>query len=226
MPYKFETKHIPPELDRRRKLSNSQKFEIEARFKAGGVSMRLLAREYGVSRKLIKLIVDPEAKAKNDKRIKDHWRDYYDTAKNTLTKREFRANKKELEARGQLVTDHLAPGVPKQSIPPIRNKEAEMIPNYLKDEPIRCTRSDKVREVANILCHLQLHRLDIVCIDIYTGKKCVRKTINTYDDLNFKFKKSKSKLVEIAASICGNRKKISCIKLFGEKGHKDYTVNF
>ena len=51
-------------------------------------------------------------------------------------------------------------------------------------------------------------------------------TINTYDDNNFKYKKSRSKLVEIAASICGNRKKISCIKLFGEKGHKDYTVNF
>ena len=99
-------------------------------------------------------------------------------------------------------------------------------PNYLKNEEIRCTRSEKVREVANILCHLQHHRLDIVCIDIYTGKKCVCKTINTYDDLHFKYKKSKSKLVEIAASICGNRKKISCIKLFGEKGHKDYTVNF
>ena len=88
-------------------------------------------------------------------------------------------------------------------------------PNYLKNEEIRCTRSDKVREVANILCHLQHHRLDVVCIDIYT-----------YDDLTFKYKKSKSKLVEIAASICGNRKKIDCIKLFGEKGHKDYTVNF
>ena len=32
-------------------------------------------------------------------------------------------------------------------------------PNYLKNEEIRCTRSEKVREVANILCHLQ-HHLD------------------------------------------------------------------
>lgn len=106
-------------------------------------------------------------------------------------------------------------------------------PNYLKDKKIRCTRSDKVREVANILCHLQNHRLDVVCIDIYKGKKCVRKTINTfntyddpYDSLHIKYKKSKSKLIEIAAYICGNRKKIDCIKLYGEKGHKEYTVNF
>ena len=99
-------------------------------------------------------------------------------------------------------------------------------PNFLKNEEIRCTRSDKVREVANILCHLQHHRLDVVCIAIYKSKKTERKTINTYDDLAFKCKKSKSKLVEIAASICGNRKKIDCIKIFGEKGHKDYTVNF
>lgn len=226
MPFKFETKLIPQELDRRRKLTDAQKAEIEARFKAGGVSQRQLAKEYGVSRKLIQLIVDPEAKARNDQHIKEHWRDYYDRDKHTQYARDFRNNKKELDYRGQLVTDQSRPGFPGSTISPIPTKETDMIPNYLKNEPIRCTRSEKVREVANILCHLQHHRLDIVCIDIYKGKKCVCKTINTYDDLNFKCKKSKSKLVEIAASICGNRKQITCIKLFGEKGHKDYTVNF
>lgn len=231
MPYKFDTKHIPPELDRRRKLSNSQRSEIEARFKAGSVSMRLLAREYGVSRKLIKLIVDPDAMERNRQYIKEHWRDHYDTRKNTLVRREFRANKKELDARGLLQTADNVSGVHDGSISDIPNMEQDMaIPNYLKEIPIRCQRSDKVREVANILIHLQHHKVQFACVDVYVprrGKlKCEPHTFCLTEDLDGNQKKSKTKLVEIAASICGNRKGINTIKLFGENGHKDYTVNF
>ena len=231
MPYAFERKLIPQSLDRRRKLSDAQKDEIASRYKAGGVSMSKLAAEYGVSKKLILLIVNPDAMERNKKHIAEHWRDYYDTAKNTAMRREFRANKKELEARGQLLNAADGPGVPDGLIADIQQKEQEMaIPNYLKDVPIRCPRQDKVREVANILIHLQTHKVQFACVDVYVpcrGKlKCVPHTFCLTEDIDGSQKKSKTKLVEIAASLCGNRKGINTIKLFGENGHKDYLVDF
>ena len=221
---------IPPSLDRRRKLSDAQKAEIESRYKAGGVSQRQLAAEYGVSRKLIQLIVDPDAMERNKKHIAEHWRDYYDKDKNTAMRREFRANKKELDARGLLQTADTVPGVPDESISDVTKEQYMAIPNYLKDMPIRCQRSDKVREVANVLIHLQTHKVQFACVDVYVprrGKlKCEPHTFCLTDDIDGSQKKSKTKLVEIAASLCGNRKGINTIKLFGENGHKDYLVEF
>ena len=76
MPYKTESKQLPPELDRRRKLSNEQKDEIVHKYATGLYSLNGLAKEYSVSKKTVLLIVNPESKRKNDERIKDHWRDY------------------------------------------------------------------------------------------------------------------------------------------------------
>lgn len=76
MPYKAEKKRLPPELDRRRKLSDEQKDEIKHKYSTGSYSLNKLADEYNVSKKTVLLIVNPESKRKNDERIKDHWRDY------------------------------------------------------------------------------------------------------------------------------------------------------
>ena len=76
MPYKVEKKRLPPELDRRRKLSDEQKDEIVHKYSTGLYSLNRLAKEYNVSKKTVLLIVNPESKRKNDERIKDHWRDY------------------------------------------------------------------------------------------------------------------------------------------------------
>lgn len=76
MPYKAEKKRLPPELDRRRKLSDEQKDEIKHKYSTGSYSLNGLAKEYNVSKKTVLLIVNPESKRKNDNRIKDHWRDY------------------------------------------------------------------------------------------------------------------------------------------------------
>ena len=76
MPYKSEKIILPEHLDRRRKLTSADKAAIESRYKNGLGSMNALAKEYGVSKKTILLIVNPEAKAKNDKHIKDNWRKY------------------------------------------------------------------------------------------------------------------------------------------------------
>ena len=76
MPYKSEKQKLPPELDRRRKLSDEQKDEISHKYATGVYSLNGLAREYGVSKKTVLLIINPESKRKSDERIKDHWRDY------------------------------------------------------------------------------------------------------------------------------------------------------
>ena len=230
MPYAFERKLIPQSLERRRKLSDAQKDEIASRYKAGGVSMSKLAAEYGVSKKLILLIVNPDAMERNKKHIAEHWRDYYDTAKNTAMRREFRANKKELEARG-LLNAADGPGVPDGLIADIQQKEQEMaIPNYLKDVPIRCPRQDKVREVANILIHLQRYGAFNAMADVISTKRgneiCTTKFIGLMEHDDFTAKKSRAKLVEAAADICGNRKGIIRLNVASCTGDKVYTVDF
>lgn len=79
MPYKAEKLRLPPEYDRRRKLSDEQKDEILHKYETGLYSLNSLAKEYGVCKKSILLIVNPESKRKNSQRIKDHWKDYVPT---------------------------------------------------------------------------------------------------------------------------------------------------
>ena len=94
MPYKTEKMRLPPELDRRRKLSDEQKDEIKHKYSTSLYSLNMLAREYGVSKKTILLIVNPESKRKNDERIKEHWKDYVaDKEKHNAIMREYRAYK-------------------------------------------------------------------------------------------------------------------------------------
>lgn len=95
MPYKVEKMKLPPELDRRRKISDEQKEEIKHKYSTGLYSYNQLAKEYGVSKKLILITVNPESKRKNDTRIKEHWRDYRpDKAEWAAIMREHRAYKK------------------------------------------------------------------------------------------------------------------------------------
>lgn len=76
MPFKSSSIKLPPEYDRRRKLTDEQKDEIRHKYATGFYSLNQLAREYGVSKKLILITVNPESKRKSDERIKEHWRDY------------------------------------------------------------------------------------------------------------------------------------------------------
>lgn len=94
MPYKSEKQKIPPELDRRRKLNDTQKDEIKHKYSTGLYSLNGLAKEYNVSKKTVLLIVNPESKRKNDERIKEHWRDYVPTKEErNAIMREHRAYK-------------------------------------------------------------------------------------------------------------------------------------
>lgn len=94
MPYKAEKMKLPPELDRRRKLSDEQKDEIRHKYSTGLYSLNQLAKEYDVCKKTVLLIVSPESKRKSDERIKEHWKDYVPTKEErNATMREHRAYK-------------------------------------------------------------------------------------------------------------------------------------
>lgn len=104
MPYTHETNHIKLVglQDRRRKLTDEQKVEI-IRLRDEGWSLMKLAKQFEVSKKLILLIVNPESKAKNDKYIKDTWREFQQTKeKRNEAIKKTRRYKQKLFLKGEL----------------------------------------------------------------------------------------------------------------------------
>ena len=104
MPYTHEVNHIKLVglQDRRRKLTDEQKTEI-IRLRDEGWSLMKLAKEFGVSAQSILFIVNPESKAKNDKYIKDNWREFRQTKEehNEAVKK-TRHHRQELFLKGEL----------------------------------------------------------------------------------------------------------------------------
>jgi len=98
MPYKFETKKllIPRELDKRVKLSLEEKQLIKKLY--GQISQRKLAKMFGVSRRLIQFIGNPEQHKQNLLRRKENGGSniYYDKDKNTQTMKIHRQHKYKL----------------------------------------------------------------------------------------------------------------------------------
>lgn len=71
MPYKSQKIKIAgTEYDRRQKLTPEQKTEICKIYATGSVSQRILAEQFGVSKSLIGLIVNPERQKKVQERLK------------------------------------------------------------------------------------------------------------------------------------------------------------
>ena len=60
------------QYDRRQKLTPFQKAEIIHRYMTDAVSQRQLAREYGVSRRLITFIVNPESEERNKELLREN----------------------------------------------------------------------------------------------------------------------------------------------------------
>lgn len=107
MPYKHESEHIKLVglQDRRRKLTDEQKEEIREK-REQGRSLMSLAKEYNVSKALILCIVNPDSKARHDKYIKDHWREFRQSQEYcTRATRETRRYKQELMTSGKLTKE-------------------------------------------------------------------------------------------------------------------------
>ena len=104
MPYKSQK--IPicgTEYDRRQKLTPEQRAEIYHRYHTGYVSQRQLAREYGVSRRLITFIIYPDKLEESRRQLKRcRAKGLYkpDKKKWAATVREHRHYKQELFKQG------------------------------------------------------------------------------------------------------------------------------
>lgn len=103
MPYKSEKLKLPPEKDRRRKLTEDQKEQIRGIYATGVCGMRPLAKQFGVSRATIQIIVNPNIAERKKQYIKDHWRDYRQSKEKWAeTMKEHRHYKQELYVKGEL----------------------------------------------------------------------------------------------------------------------------
>lgn len=97
MPYKSEKIKIQNTMyDRRRKLTEEQKEIIKSIYSTGVCGQRPLARQFGVSRSTIQVIVNDNIAEKKKQRIKEHWRDYTDRKMLTKAIRETRRYKQKL----------------------------------------------------------------------------------------------------------------------------------
>ena len=103
MPYKHIEKKIPEEYDRRVKLLKHEREEIKRLY--GKVSQRKLAKAYGVSRRLIQFIGDPEKRKQNLLRRKENGgsKVYYDKVKWRKQMKRHRHHKQELYVQGKLL---------------------------------------------------------------------------------------------------------------------------
>lgn len=105
MPYKAEKAgHIKPEDDRRVKLTDEQREEIRELYKSPDYSQRRLAGMFGVSRRLITFILDPEKQERQKELFAERQKDgrYYDKDKHAASIREHRHHKNKLYQEGKL----------------------------------------------------------------------------------------------------------------------------
>ena len=93
MPYAFESHKIPMprSKDRRVKLTENQRWEI----RESSLSQRKLAAFYGVSRRLIQFVKDPEKLAANllARQERGGWQQYYDREDNRESMKQYRRYK-------------------------------------------------------------------------------------------------------------------------------------
>ncbi len=103
MPYKSSTIKLATTQDRRRKLTDEQKEEIQRIYKSGVCGTRPLAKQFGVSRSTIQIIVNPNIAERRKQYTKDHWKNYRPTKEEwAATIREHRHYKQTLYVNGEL----------------------------------------------------------------------------------------------------------------------------
>ena len=105
MPYKCEKINLKDGQKASQKLTKDQKEEIYHKYNIeGGYSQRQLAAEYGVSRRLITFIIDPEKLKANLKRREETGgsKQYYVKEKHSAAIKKHRKRKQELYLKGEL----------------------------------------------------------------------------------------------------------------------------
>lgn len=105
MPYKSEKIKLSRSQDRRIKLTDKQRKEIKEKYATGLYSQRALAREYGVSRRLIAFVLDDAKYQKCKEQFKERRADgrYKPTKEEwAKTQKEHRQYKQKLYLDGEL----------------------------------------------------------------------------------------------------------------------------
>ena len=107
MPYKSEKLKLSETQDRRRKLTDDQKEEIKRIYESGVCGTRPLAKQFGVSRSTIQVIVNPAIKQRHHDRTAKHWSDYRPSKEEWAeTMKEHRHYKQELYLKGELKNEN------------------------------------------------------------------------------------------------------------------------
>ena len=103
MPRKSEKLRLSETQDRRRKLTETQRQEIRDLRSTGLFSLNDLAKRFGVSKKLIILIVNPESAENARQYRKENWRNWQRTGEEwNRVQREHRQYKHDLYLKGEL----------------------------------------------------------------------------------------------------------------------------
>lgn len=101
MPYAFQynKKKVPRELDRRVKITEDQKEAIRTAYHFEHKAQRQIARETGISRRMISFILFPERLEHNAKLYKERRKDgrYYDSQKHRLAMKTHRHYKQTIK---------------------------------------------------------------------------------------------------------------------------------
>ena len=113
-PYaKAQTIPLEGLADRRRVLTENQKDKIRELYAKGDIGMRPLARMFGCSRSLVRIIINPEIAERNRERFKEKWREYaqkYGKARHAAAVRNTRNYKyRLLKERTQSIPARIAP---------------------------------------------------------------------------------------------------------------------
>lgn len=107
MSMKIDGYHIPKKYDRRVKLSDDDRKEIREAYASGATSYNKLAKEFGVSKRTIYWVVNPEKQKENyELRVANGGsKQFYDRETHGASMRAHREYKKELLKEGKLDED-------------------------------------------------------------------------------------------------------------------------
>lgn len=103
MPSKFDKIPINnPNHDKRVKLTDEDRENIRKEYSSGNISQNGLAKKYGVSKRLIQFVLNPEKKEIVKKQFAERQKDgrYYDKDKHKGYMKNHRNHKKELYNKG------------------------------------------------------------------------------------------------------------------------------
>ncbi len=106
MPYKSEKIKLKGLQDRRKRLTDEQRKEIEKLYGTGLYSLNDLAKRFGVSKKTVLLIVNKDSAEKAKQYRKEHWREWRRIGEErNEAVRNYRKYKHELYKNGQIKDD-------------------------------------------------------------------------------------------------------------------------